>query len=42
MIGELEVSEAYASEVRTRADLTVIGDLTPLAFDVAGRLLPRG
>jgi hypothetical protein len=42
MIGELEVSEAYASEVRTRADLTVIGDLTPLAFDVAGRLLHRG
>jgi hypothetical protein len=42
MIGELKVSEAYASEARTRTDLTVIGDLTPLAFDVAGRLLPRG
>jgi hypothetical protein len=42
MIGELEVSEAYAAEVRTRAELTVVGELTPLAFDVAGRLLHRG
>jgi hypothetical protein len=41
MIGELDVSEAYAAEARTRGDLTVIGELTPLAFDVAGRLLPR-
>ncbi len=41
MIGELEVSEAYAAEARARADLSVIGELTPLAFDVAGRLVPR-
>ena len=39
MIGELEVSEAYAAEARTRADLTVIRELTPLGFDASGRLL---
>jgi hypothetical protein len=39
MIGELEVSEAYAAEARGRADLTVIRELTPLGFDVSGRLL---
>jgi hypothetical protein len=39
MIGELEVSEAYAAEARTRADLTVVRELEPLGFDVSGRML---
>ena len=38
MLGELDVSEAYAAEVAKRADLTVVGDAAPLSFDVAGRL----
>ena len=38
MLGELEVSEAYAAEVAKRADLTVIRDAAPLPFDVSGRL----
>jgi hypothetical protein len=41
MLGEIEVSEAYAAEVAKRPDLTPIGDAAPLAFDAAGRLVPR-
>jgi hypothetical protein len=41
MLGEIEVSEAYAAEVARRPDLTSIGDATPLPFDAAGRLVPR-
>jgi hypothetical protein len=37
MIGELEVSEAFAAEVARRSDLTVVGE-APLAFDATGRL----
>jgi hypothetical protein len=39
MLGELEVSEAYAAEVARRGDLTRL-DEGPLRFDAAGRLLP--
>jgi len=37
MLGELEVSEAYAAEVARRGDLTVLGE-APLRFDATGRL----
>ena len=40
MLGELEVSEAFAAEVDKRRDLTTLGT-APLEFDVAGRLRPR-
>ncbi|MBI1733686.1 MAG: [Fe-S]-binding protein [Candidatus Rokubacteria bacterium] len=39
-LGEVEVSEAYADEVRRRPDLEVLGDPAPLAFDAAGQLIP--
>jgi hypothetical protein len=39
MLGELEVSEAYAAEVARRSDLTVLGE-APLGFDAGGRLIP--
>jgi hypothetical protein len=39
MLGEIEVSEAYAAEIAKRPDLTPIGDATPLPFDAAGRLV---
>jgi hypothetical protein len=39
MLGELEVSEAYAADVARRSDLTVLGE-APLGFDAAGRLIP--
>ena len=41
MLGEIEVSEAYAAELAKRPDLTSIGDATPLPFDAAGRLVSR-
>jgi hypothetical protein len=41
MLGEIEVSEAYAAELAKRPDLTPIGDATPLPFDAAGRLVSR-
>ncbi len=34
------VSEAYADEVRTRADLTVVGEAKEIEFDETGNLLP--
>jgi hypothetical protein len=39
MLGDIEVSEAYAAEVAGRPDLTPIGDARPLPFDAAGRLV---
>jgi hypothetical protein len=39
LLGELEVSEAYAAEVARRSDLTLLGEAL-LGFDAAGRLLP--
>jgi hypothetical protein len=39
MLGELDVSEAFAAEVARRSDLTVLGE-APLGFDSAGRLIP--
>jgi hypothetical protein len=39
MLGEIEVSEAYAAEVDKRSDLTALGDAS-LSFDASGRLLP--
>jgi hypothetical protein len=39
LLGEIEVSEAYAAEVDKRRDLTVLGE-GPLGFDVSGRLRP--
>jgi hypothetical protein len=39
MLGEIEVSEAYAAAIAKRPDLTPIGDATPLPFDAAGRLV---
>jgi hypothetical protein len=38
VLGELEVSEAYAAEVARRGDLTRLGE-GPLRFDATGRLL---
>jgi len=40
VLGELALSEALATAVAGRADLTVLGDAGPLSFDAAGRLLP--
>jgi hypothetical protein len=40
MLGELEVSEAFAAEVDKRRDLTTLGT-GALDFDAAGRLRPR-
>ena len=37
MIGELEVSEAFAPDVARRSDLTVLGEGL-LSFDATGRL----
>jgi hypothetical protein len=39
MLGELEVSQAFAAEVAKRGDLTVLGE-GPLRFDATGRLTP--
>jgi hypothetical protein len=39
VLGELEVSEAYAAEVARRGDLSVVGE-SRLEFDVTGRLRP--
>jgi hypothetical protein len=39
LLGEIEVSEAYAAEVDKRRDLTVLGE-SPLTFDATGRLRP--
>jgi hypothetical protein len=39
MLGELDVSEAYAAQVAQRGDLTRLGDAS-LGFDASGRLLP--
>ena len=39
-LGEVEVSEAYADEVRRRPDLEVLGEPAPLRFDAAGQLIP--
>jgi hypothetical protein len=41
MLGEIEVSEAYAAELARRPDLTPVGDAAPLPFDAAGRLITR-
>src|SRR5256714_9241937 len=41
MLGEIEVSEAFAADLAQRPDLTPLGDPTPLPFDVAGRLASR-
>jgi hypothetical protein len=41
MLGEIEVSEAYAADVAKRPDLTAIGEPSPLPFDAAGRLVSR-
>jgi hypothetical protein len=41
MLGEIEVSEAYAAEIAKRPDLTPIGDARPLPFDAAGRIASR-
>src|SRR5919106_2101517 len=38
MLGEIEVSEAYLSEVAKRGDLTALGDPTPLRFEVTGTI----
>src|SRR5438067_137707 len=41
MLGEIEVSEAFAADLAKRPDLTQLTDPAPLAFDAAGRLAPR-
>jgi hypothetical protein len=38
VLGELEVSEAYAADVARRSDLTVLGEAV-LDFDATGRLV---
>ncbi|HXH84531.1 MAG TPA: [Fe-S]-binding protein [Candidatus Tectomicrobia bacterium] len=40
VLGELQVSEAFAPELAKRPDLEVLGEPIPLAFDATGRLLP--
>ena len=40
MLGELDVSEAFAAEVDRRRDLTAL-ESAPLDFDATGRLRPR-
>ena len=40
LLGEIQVSEAFLPEIAKRPDLTPLDDPRPLAFDVAGRLLP--
>jgi hypothetical protein len=37
VLGELEVSEAFAADVARRSDLTILGE-APLRFDATGRL----
>lgn len=37
VLGELEVSDAFAAEVARRSDLTIVGE-APLRFDATGRL----
>ncbi|HXU88026.1 MAG TPA: [Fe-S]-binding protein [Methylomirabilota bacterium] len=39
MLGQIDVSEAYAAEIAKRPDLTPIGDASPLPFDAAGRIV---
>ena len=39
MLGEIECSEAFRSEIARRPDLDVIGEGRPLAFDVSGQLI---
>jgi hypothetical protein len=41
-LGEVEVSEAFLSELPAREDLTVLAGPHPLRFDAAGTLLPLG
>jgi hypothetical protein len=41
MLGEIEVSEAFAPELAKRPDLTPLGEPVPLPFDAAGRLASR-
>src|SRR5215470_2873915 len=41
MLGEIEVSEAFAPDLAKRPDLTPLGDPAPLPFDAAGRLASR-
>src|SRR5919206_544629 len=41
MLGEIEVSEAFAPDLAKRPDLTPLGDPAPLPFDAAGRLVSR-
>jgi hypothetical protein len=40
-IGELDVSQAYMEMVKDRADLQIVEDLGPLAFDSSGRLVAK-
>ena len=39
MLGEIEVSEAFAADLAKRPDLTSLSDPVTLPFDVAGRLV---
>jgi hypothetical protein len=41
MLGEIEVSEAFAPDLAKRPDLAPLGEPAPLPFDAAGRLTSR-
>ena len=40
VLGEIECSEALLPEIAGRAELTMVGEGRPLAFDPAGRIVP--
>src|SRR5215813_7334382 len=42
MIGELECSEAYLSDIKKRRDLVIVGEARPFAFDAAGQIVSIG
>jgi len=40
-LGELEMSESYLGEIKSRTDLSIISDLYEIQFDESGNLLPQ-
>jgi hypothetical protein len=40
LLGEIECSEAFVSEIAKRPELEVVGPARPLSFDAAGQILP--
>jgi hypothetical protein len=40
VLGEIECSETFLPEIARRPDLAIVGEAHPLAFDVAGQIVP--